>query len=287
MMGNTEIEGQSASAPPEGEKVELQQTPTVEGDASQQPQPESIPEKFQGKTVEDIAKAYQELESQYGKLASEIGGMKEENEAFRQWYNTVMLQQRQGATQPNPSPVAPQPAPTTPTQVAGGAFSDEEFLEKPVEAVDKLVTQKFQQYSTAQRYEMAHRLAPFAKTTAKNQYPQLFEGIEEHELDQIMYGGAQAGAIAPDLLADPNGWAGAAWQLKGRKMGFNIAPSPPSPMNPPQTESPQARRTTGGEEPVQIQEDTLAIAQAFGKSPKEAVEILKKIREEKKNREVL
>ena len=284
MMGNTDIEGQSASAPSEEEKAESQQTPAVEGGTQQQTQPESIPEKFQGKTAEDIAKAYQELESQYGKLASEIGKMKEENEAFRQWYNTIMLQQRgQAQPQSNPSPVAPEPAPS---QVAGGAFSDEEFIEKPVEAVDKLVTQKLQQYSTAQRFEMAYRLAPFAKTTAKNQYPQLFEGINEQELDQIMYGGAQAGAIAPDLLADPNGWAGAAWQLKGRKMGFNIAPSPPSPMSPPQTESPQARKTTGGEEPVQIQEDTLAIAQAFGKSPKEAVEILKRIREERKNREV-
>src|SRR5216684_479137 len=62
------------AANPQG--APLEQPPVVAGTAgtaSKEAGQFKIPDKFQGKTPEDIAKAYVELESQYGKVNSRVG----------------------------------------------------------------------------------------------------------------------------------------------------------------------------------------------------------------------
>lgn len=61
-----------AAAPTQGQ-------PPAGGSATGAPPTEGqfvVPEKFKGKSIEDIAKAYADLESQYGKVSSEVGDYK-------------------------------------------------------------------------------------------------------------------------------------------------------------------------------------------------------------------
>jgi len=268
-----EPKGQSAPNPPEGDKLEPTQTPEPGSDTPTIEPEQPTSEKFKGKTAAEIEKAYQELESQLGKQGEEFGKIKEERDAYQTWYQQQQMKQQQSQQ----------------TQQPSGEIEpnyDDFFLEKPKEAFDKRFEEKMKTEREKIRYETsaesAYRNAPFAKQQAKTMYPDAFNGITDQELDQIMYGGVQARAISPLMLGDPNSWAGAAGQLQLRKRGFKFSAPPPNPMNPPSTETPTPRQPTEEEKkPVKLRADSVALAQAFGKSEKEAAEIVGKARKER------
>ena len=108
---------------------------------------EELPEKFQGKSIEDIAKSYSNLEQQYGKQGNELGELRKLADSLIQ----KNLQESQ--TQ-------------SPADVIEQELSDEDFVLNPVEAVRKVVEESLKPIkenltqtkvdNTLQRIQTAH-----------------------------------------------------------------------------------------------------------------------------------
>jgi hypothetical protein len=129
----------------------------------------------------------------------------------------------------------------------------------------------------------AAQMAPFAKNQAKAMFPQAFEGLGDAEVDQIVYGGIQSGIIAPDVATNPNGWAMAAWQLKGQKMGFNPVSPPPQSMQATPTESPsRPQNQDEGMEKPKLDElgRTFLSRRPEGMTEEDFLKLMQKVREE-------
>lgn len=108
--------------------------PKVEGQSTEQPrdeatgqfvspdaEPSTIPDKYQGKTIEQVIDMHQNLEREYGRQANEVG-------TYRGLVNDLTQLQRQ----PEPS----QPVVQEPIDVSG-----DELIQNPVETVRKIVKQ--------------------------------------------------------------------------------------------------------------------------------------------------
>lgn len=108
---------------------------------------EELPEKFQGKSIEDIAKSYSNLEQQYGKQGNELGELRKLADSLIQ----KNLQESQ--TQSTADTIEQE-------------LSDEDFVLNPVEAVRKVVEESLKPIkenltqtkvdNTLQRIQTAH-----------------------------------------------------------------------------------------------------------------------------------
>lgn len=207
------------------------------------PTGEVLPERFVGKSAEEIAKAYVELESQSGRQATELGEIKNE---------MGMLKASQGMAQyQNPAP-NPEPPVWNPTTSSGRPMydtprandpDDEELIDR--RTVREMLQKQSKEDQSRMRYDIAFRGAETAKHIAKTQYPDLFNGIDDAQLNQLMYGGVKSGVMVPEVLSDPNGWAMTAWQVKGRQSGFTTTVAPPTPTEPIGTEMPNNSGSSG------------------------------------------
>lgn len=83
---------------------------------------EEVLPKFKGKTVSEISKAYEELEALHGRLANEVGDYRK---MAREW---LFNEQQANSTKDNRKATKP--------------LTDEDFIEKPSEAVSSLVEDK-------------------------------------------------------------------------------------------------------------------------------------------------
>jgi len=86
----------------------MESTPTPEKKEEETLKGESqIPEKFLGKSQEDIIKSYQELESELGRLRNEYGNAKKErDDILRHYQEMVSMNQRQPQEQQSDDPYA-------------------------------------------------------------------------------------------------------------------------------------------------------------------------------------
>ena len=108
---------------------------------------DELPEKFQGKSIEDIAKSYSNLEQQYGKQGNELGELRKLADSLIQ----KNLQESQ--TQSTADTIEQE-------------LSDEDFVLNPVEAVRKVVEESLKPIkenltqtkvdNTLQRIQTAH-----------------------------------------------------------------------------------------------------------------------------------
>ena len=205
----------------EGTKVEPVAPPTYDGEE----------ERFKGKRFDEIVKSWKELDKEFGKQGSEFGKIRQERDALKQYYEYQMLQQQQ------------QPAPQQ------QAMTPDSFWEKPAETTEsvanRVVDQKLKQFETTLKRQQAMNSASIAKFQAKMQWPDVFDGIEESQLDQLIYGGIQSGTIAPEFASNPQGWAMSAWQLKGQQAGFKVPQGTPKAPMPPQSDAPPSVKTQG------------------------------------------
>ena len=187
---------------PEAPPTQTEETGTQ--GTTEQPTPPAIPEKFQGKSVEDVAKSYGELESKHGELASQ-------NDQLAR--RLRMLEDSAQRSQP---PQPPQPDPTS-------AYEDM-FMSDPLKATQKMIRDNLARYDAQARYKQAYSASEFAKMTAKMQHPDLFKQVEEagltQSVDQMIQGGVRSGVVQPEVATSPDGWAMAAWQTLGQKQGF-------------------------------------------------------------------
>ena len=219
-------------------------------DVPQEPKPQIYDgelEKFKGKSVEDIAKSYRELEKLQSQQASKLGEIEKERDAYRQMIEMAQRQAQMG----QPAPHQPQPPDTS---------YDDKFYESPTQASRTLVQEELRKYQQATQVQNAYRMAPFVKNQAKQMWPGAFKDVDDNAIQNILMRGVSEGRIHPNFIETPEGWAMAAWQYKGQQMGFSV-PQSPNPTMPDGTNLPPATKQ--------------GVSQADPSLPKEAEELLR------------
>ena len=202
--------------------------------------------RFKGKTVDEMAQSYQELEKLQSQQASKLGELEKETSAYRQWYQMVQAQQAQMG----------QPAQTQQPDTS----YDDKFYESPTQASRTLVQEELRKYQQATQVQNAYRMAPFVKNQAKQMWPGAFDGVDDTVIQNVLVRGVQEGRIHPNFLETPEGWAMAAWQMKGQQMGFSL-PQSHNPTMPEGTNLPPATK--------------MGASQTAPSLPKEAEELLR------------
>ncbi len=252
-MSEEELEGQQPEAGSEQDKP-------VEGTAPQGATYDGPIEKFKGKTAAEIAQAYSEVETLVGKKDSELKSDREKLQAYEQWYQN---QQRQAMQQP------PQKQPQgQPQYQAPEAAPD--IYDNPMGFVQHAARPMVNQATEEASYKAAMMVAPVMKNQARQDYPELFEGIDVPTLERIMYDGVRSGSIHYSALADENAWKMAAGQMKLDQQGYKFGTST-QPTNPVHGEKP-----VGGpseDEPQPMGREQRDMAEALGKDPKKAQEL--------------
>lgn len=258
------------------------------------PEPEQEePESPEEKQTPDLTKELDESRKHASRLADKLGKTETKLEAYESWYKSQM---QPGQTQQGTQGFQ-QGTQTTGQAPQKPALTDEDFnWDKPISSLDTYYDSRREKDKQQDRYEIgcqvAWQNASFAKHMAKTQNPKVFDGVDEQQLDQSMYGGAQGGVISPLLLGDPNAWIRAAWHLKGEKEQFNITSPSPNPTSPEFTETPQGRKPDGTVvSPVYVPEGAKYMASHFTnpKTGKDytAKELAEKMKKEAEERERL
>lgn len=230
---------------------EGQEAPTEPGE---QQTPE-LPEKFKGKSAEEIANMYAELEKTQGAHSQEVGELRKKTEQYEQYFQQLQQQQQQAQAQQQFQPGygqsgQPQGQPGQPA-LGPEEGDDEDYLSKG--DARKMLANEREKI----RYEQAVSQAYYAKEFAKSKYPHLFEGVEQ-EVDQLVLGGAQAGVVNPAIISNPQTWLDAAGMIHNRKSNYAFTQQPQKsgqpiqPVQPTGTETPTGTPQTGeeGEIPV-------------------------------------
>ena len=187
---------------------------------------------------EEMAEKLKKMESELGRFKQELGDERKKSEELNAYKLHYEQQQRQPQQQQQPEQKK---------------NFDEQWFDKPTETFNRMT----QERDNRMVYQTAYQQAPMAKSMAKMQHPEAFNGITDQELDQAMFGGVQSGTTNPAILGDPNAWVGAAWILRGPKTGYKMPDSPPAGMSPAETETPGAPPPSAGEEIPDIRGDDL------------------------------
>lgn len=207
----------------------------VEGAAPQGVTYDGPIEKFKGKTADEIAQSYAEVEKMASERDRALKEAQDKVSGYEQWYRQQQMQQMQQQPQPqNPQyqqPVAPQAPP--------------DIYDNPAAFVSQTVQPVIDQRLEKMEFQHSLESANQAKYLAKQMYPDAFDGVDESKLDNIMFGGVNSGGINHRALRDPKGWVMAAGQMKLAEMDYKFTPTSPQPMSPTQTEAPAGKQSEG------------------------------------------
>ena len=210
---------------------------------------DNLPEKFKGKTAEEIARSYSELESKMGKDSVRYSEVEKERDALRNYYEQSELQAQRTRQAP-----AQEPA------------KDLNWYDHPDEKaqaiVDKRLSETLGKYQRMQDYKNAMEQGEMFKEKAKEKFPHLFKGIDDKDLDSAVYGGLYNGQIAPAFVRSTRAWCGAASLIKGMKTNF----SPNDGLNAEpldQTEMPPQRGKMEYEPKTRLTEEQAVMASFF------------------------
>lgn len=205
-------------------------------------------EKFKGKTVDEIAQVYGDLESSYGKKDAEIKAQAEKLAGYEQWYRNQQQQQ----------PVQQQP-PQAPPDIYD---NPQAFVQQ---AAQPLIQGAVEQANLRNAVNGAKRVL----FSAKQMYPGAFDGVDDDKVLGIMMNGVKTGTTHYSILESEDAMKMAAWQMKGEETGYK--PSGPNPVSPTQSEQPSGG--SHGSEPPSMPKDAGGWAEAMGKDSKKAQEI--------------
>ncbi len=256
---------------------------TVEGStpdaAPQEPRLETPPPKYEGKSVDDLAKMLEEQDKFLGRQAAELGQLRKESDLYKQYLTAVAAQEQARMMQQQQAPVAPQ------EPVTDGKFD----WDNPEKAVDVRVERKLRTELDGLRAQMAMEnamaMGNYAKSMAKTQTPHLFSPEIERAVDQVVWQGLQTGLIKPYAVTSPDTWRMAAWQVQGAMSGYQNR-SPVNPVAPHQTELPSGGRPPAytDTEPVRLDEAAREMVKKWGLSEEEAVKLVREDRAKERGR---
>ncbi len=252
-MPDPETTGQPAPVEPSPAPVEAAQP-----EAEPTPQTPALPEKFAGKSAEEIASAYLEIEKEKGRLAQEVGELRARVPQAPQVQQFWYPQQ----------PVQPEQRP--------------EFdYTNPEQSIDRIVERRLEErerqriaYEVAQREQEAGYSYNMGKDAALKSNPRLFEGIEPLVEQGVQMAYRQYGTPVT-ALRDPRTWervaAAIRWERGETDRLVGLRPQPP---NPPATGVPnQTRPAKAG---IDLDEQSRRIAKEYGLSEQEAKEVIEK-----------
>lgn len=230
----------------------------------------SIPEKFKGKSPEEIAAAYLNSEKEKGRLAQEYGELKEV--ANRLWAEYQARQQQ--TTQPQEKPQEK---------------TDEFDWEKPTETVAQIVERKLAEREAAQRQWTLQNLNQRAATAHEEgravmgKNARLFEGIErdvEGAVFQSLAPYVNQGYDVSEQLRNPKTWEAAAMLIRYGRGDLDRISFSPQPMSATAGELPSQTRQqkdTGDEAAIPSEAREWAKEMGMGNlTPKQIKEILDK-----------
>jgi len=219
------------------------------------------PERFKGKSREEILKMYQEKEAHFDKKLDEVKGetskevetLKKDLQAYQSWYQQ---QQQQAAPQPTPDPPVDQ------------SRLVDALLENPVQTLNQILDYRDQN----KMYQEAWSEGPMALARAKKERPDIFEGVDDNQLQQTIFGGIQSGQLHPSLAKKPEAWMMAAGQTKLVQNDFKLQSTPPIPPTPPTGDLPPTAKpqvTDSDTDDIQFDPLTLELMEGFGVDSKE------------------
>jgi len=230
------------------------------------------PDRFKGKSREEVLKMYQEAESHFnkkldelkGETSKEVAALRNDLQAYQSWYQ----QQTQAQSH------APQPT----QQPVDQSKLVDALLENPVDTLNRILDYRDQQ----KMYQEAWSEGPSALAQAKRERPDIFEGVDDNQLQQIVFGGIQSGTLHPSLAKKPEAWKMAAGQTKLVQRDFRFSQAPPTPPTPPVGDLPPSTKPqVGDSDDSDVVFDPLSfeLMEAFGKTKTQAAEMTQKWRE--------
>jgi len=232
---------------------------------------DQIDDVYKGKSLEDIVKMHKELKSHSdrqletikGEKDKEVATLKKDLQAYQSWYSQA---QQQSA-----------PQPTQPQHVDQSKLVDA-LLENPVQTINQILDYRRQ----SEMYQEAYSEGPSALVRAKKDRPDIFEGVDDNQLQQIVFGGIQSGQLHPSLAKRPEAWMMAAGQTKLVQNDFRFQPIPPKPTQPLTGDKPPGVKPQVGdrdeEDDVEFDPLTQELMEAFGKTKTQVAEQVNKWR---------
>jgi len=252
------------------------------------------PEKYRGKSPEELASILQEQEKLMGRQAKELGDLRKQVEQFQ----SMMAQfaPQIGIGQPPMGQMGFGIQPGVPDQFGqipyyGGGVDGAELPpdEIPtVQDVDKLVEMKIQQreaermaWEEQRRVMEASMYLNTGRENAIKRNPKLYEGIDQ-QVATTIYNSFLSGAITPLQLADPQTWEKTALMVRAAMGEYDLSkyvnqPSPP-PASIPYTERPQTVKPSEEKSSATLTEEQKMFVRLAGFNPDE---FAKELAEEK------
>ena len=232
---------------------------------------EPIDDAYKDKSLEEVVKMHKELKSHSDRQLEavkaekdkEVAAKEKDLQAYQSWYQ--QQQQTQAAPQPTQTP-----------QVDQSKLVDA-LLENPVQTLNQILDYRDQ----SKMYQEAWSEGPMALAQARKERPDLFEGVDDNQLQQIVFGGIQSGDLKPYVAKNPKAWMMAAYQTHGVASDFKLSTPPPTPPTPPTGDLPPGVKPQVGdkdENDVEFDPLTLEMAEAFGKSKTQATDMINKWR---------
>jgi hypothetical protein len=239
-----------------GQPTVAEPSPVPEAAPTTEPTPQApvLPEKFVGKSAEEIASAYMEIEREKGRLAQEVGELR----ARPQYV-------------PQPIPYYP-PQPTPMPEFDYG---------KPEESVARIVEARLErermdraQYEVGRQETDAQLNYGAGRDAALRSNPRLYEGIEPM-VEQAMQVAYRQFGLHPSLLRDPKTWDRVAANIRWERGEVDRLQRPSvQPPNPSHSATPNLTRNARAG--VELDDDARRLAKEFGLSEQEAREIIEK-----------
>ncbi len=235
------------SAPP------LAQTPTqpTQQQPPQTPTTPPLPEKFQGKSAEEIAQAYQGVETERGRQAQEIGELRNLLTAQQQLIEMAQRQTPTGGGQPARSGNVPSPE-----------DEEKQFFEKPIDTMNRKIAEQVNQMAQNLQVSQAATMANFAEKTARQESPELFAQDYGEKTKSFLVNAVKSRMINPQLVTDPETWKAVAHMLRGSATKYSPTGTV-NPVSPTSTERPGGYGTQGFESPVEMPSDFEANAKKW------------------------
>ncbi len=250
-MADEKSTGQPEPSPAPPETPQAPAAPTVE-----------IPEKYRGKSPEQLAKILDDQERLMGRQAQELGQARELAES---WY-----QRAQQVTAPPQEPTKPE-------------TTDWDY-EKPVDSTERIVERKLAERdkrSFEERKRDLYQRTTLAFRDGQDNFkanPKLYEGIEDEvrtTVAQFYAPWIEQGQDVSDLLRRKDVWDTAAQVIRVRRNEFDkLAPQHPKGMSAAYSETPNAARPQDKDDGITIEEDDrVEFEKNFGRKPKNDAEI--------------
>ena len=232
---------------------------------------DQLDDTYKDKSLEDIVKMHKELKSHSdsqlatakGEKDKEVATLKKDLQAYQSWYSQAQQQ--------------PTPPPTQTPQVDKSKEVDA-LLEDPYATFQNF----YRKLRNQEMYQEAYSEGPSALVRAKKDRPDIFEGVDDNQLQQIVFGGIQSGQLHPSLAKKPEAWMMAAGQTRLVQNDFKFQTVPPKPTQPPTGDLPPGVKPQVGdkeeEDDVEFDPLTMEMMEAFGKTKTQVAEQVNKWR---------